>query len=255
VGGQILHDKAGTVALTTTHILPTLNYHKALSSDRNTYVSLAFMAGIVQRKFDRSKMTTNNQFDGDTYNSSLSDGEYLVTPTFTYFDGSVGMSMSSQIGDNENNNFYVGVAYHHFNKSKKASFYESTNSEVTPKKVVSGGVRMSMNNNSYITVQSDYTTQGANKEIVLGAMYTMNVGQSDDSKTKFHVGSYIRWGDAIIPVAKIETGSISIATSYDANISSLKTSSRGQGGYEVSLTYQKSKKENSSLDAVRCPKF
>src|SRR5436305_8270435 len=30
LGGEILYDKAGTVALTSTHILPVINYHKSL---------------------------------------------------------------------------------------------------------------------------------------------------------------------------------------------------------------------------------
>ena len=35
VGGEVLYDKAGTVALTATHILPVVNYHKSLSAERN----------------------------------------------------------------------------------------------------------------------------------------------------------------------------------------------------------------------------
>src|SRR4030095_3092258 len=33
-GLQILYDKAGTVSLTTTHILPAINYHKSLNSEK-----------------------------------------------------------------------------------------------------------------------------------------------------------------------------------------------------------------------------
>ena len=43
LGGEILYDKAGTVALTATHILPVINYHKSLSSEKNMYLSLGFM--------------------------------------------------------------------------------------------------------------------------------------------------------------------------------------------------------------------
>src|SRR6476646_5167370 len=55
LGGEILYDKAGTVALTATHILPVINYHKSLSQEKNMYISLGFMGGLVQRKLDRSK--------------------------------------------------------------------------------------------------------------------------------------------------------------------------------------------------------
>ena len=56
IGGQIVYDKAGTVALTTTKILPAINYQKSLSEFRNMYLSLGFMGGIVQRKLDRNKI-------------------------------------------------------------------------------------------------------------------------------------------------------------------------------------------------------
>jgi len=242
IGGQILHDKAGTATLTTTQVLPVINYHKSISAEKNSYLSLGFTAGVVQRKIDRSKMTTNNQFDGDRFNSSLADGEMNLVPTFSYFDGSVGMTYSSQLGENEENNFYVGVAYHHFNKARNNSFYQSMDNPVVAKKVISGGIRMGLSNTTGITIQSDYSAQGVNKEIVVGAMYTMNLDNNETPNYRFHVGSYVRWGDAIIPVVKIETRNLSIATSYDANISQLKNYSRGNGGFELSLTYQKAKK-------------
>ncbi len=50
IAGEILYDKSGTVALTATHILPVLNYHKSLSAERNMYLSAGFSAGIVQEK-------------------------------------------------------------------------------------------------------------------------------------------------------------------------------------------------------------
>src|SRR5215213_11074879 len=59
-GIQLLHDRAGTVSWVSTHVLPALNYHKSLKIEKNSYLSLGFMAGPVQRRFDRSKMTTNS---------------------------------------------------------------------------------------------------------------------------------------------------------------------------------------------------
>jgi hypothetical protein len=86
MGFQLLHDRAGTVSWVSTHVLPALNYHKSLSNDRNRYISLGFMGGFVQRNFDRSKMTTNSQYDG------MGDGEVFLKPLYTYFDAAVGMS-------------------------------------------------------------------------------------------------------------------------------------------------------------------
>lgn len=255
IGGQIVYDKAGTVALTTTQILPVINYQKSLSEFRNMYLSLGFMGGLIQRKLDRNKMTTNSQYDGTAFNGSLADGETFSSPNYSYFDASVGMSFNAQLGENEDDNIYIGAAYHHFNKAKKISFYRVSEEEMTPKMVGSVGLRMGMTSSSFFTLQADYTTQNKYKEIVGGVLYSIKLDSDEDPKYIFHTGAYFRWKDAIIPVAKLEFQPLSVAVSYDANISQLKQSSKGQGGFEISLVYQKAKKDNSSLDAVRCPKF
>lgn len=255
IGGQIVYDKAGTIALSSTHVLPAINYHKSLSSYKNIYFSLGFAGGLVQRRFDRSKMTTNNQFDGTGYNGGIADGETMASPSYSYFDGSVGMSLNAQIGENENDNFFIGLAYHHFNKAKKISFYEDVKETMTPKWVGSGGIRFSMNNSSFFTLQADYSSQGKHTEIVGGVLYSLKLSEDEENRYLFHAGAYMRWKDAIIPVAKLEFKPFAVGISYDANISQLKSASNGQGGFEVSLTYQKYKRNNSSLDASKCPKF
>lgn len=256
IGGQIFYDKAGSTALTTIQVLPVLNYHKSLNDEKNRYLSLGAMAGIVQRRIDRSKITTDNQFDGTSFNPGLADGENLANNSYKYFDGSIGMSYNSQIGDKADNNIFIGAAYHHFMKPKGTSFFNNPDVAVTPKWVYSMGLRFSMTDFSYFTVQGDYTTQGINKEIIGGAIYSIKLDNSDDPKYLLHAGTFLRWGDALIPVAKIECRPITVSVSYDVNISTLKSASRGQGGFEFSLIYQKYRGNgNTSLDAVRCPKF
>lgn len=256
IGAQIVYDKAGTVAMTSTQVLPAVNYHKSLSGERNMYLSLGFMGGIVQRRLDRSKMTTNNQFDGTGYNSSLSDGESFSSNGFTYFDGSAGMSFNTQLGENEDNNIFVGVAYHHFNKPNNLSFYSTNAVSLLPKWVYSAGARLSATEYSYVTFQADYVTQGPHTQLIGGAMYTYKLDDVEDPKYLFHAGGFLRMKDAFIPVAKLEMRPLSISASYDANISQLSTVTRGRGGFEMALTYQKYlDRDNSSKNAVRCPKF
>ena len=59
-GMQLFYDRAGTVSFTQTKILPALNYHKSISNQKNTYLSLGFMGGWVQHSIDLSKVTTNS---------------------------------------------------------------------------------------------------------------------------------------------------------------------------------------------------
>jgi type IX secretion system PorP/SprF family membrane protein len=251
-GLQILWDKAGTIALSTTHLLPAINYHKSLSDEHNSYLSLGFMGGLVQRTLDRSKLTTNNQFDGFAYNGSLPDGENFVN-NYTFFDASVGMSYNASFGPKEENNYFLGVAYHHFNKPIN-SFYQTLNH--IPKWVVSGGLKLNVSDLSYMTIQGDYSRQGPFREIIAGAMYSYKLDDDEKPQYVIHGGAYLRWDDAFIPVVKLDYLPFSIAFSYDVNVSQLRTGSQGRGGFEFSVTYITFfDRDNSTRDKVRCPKF
>ena len=256
LGGEILYDKSGSLALTSTHLLPTLNYHKSLNSDRNMYLSLGFMGGVVQRRLDRSKITTNSQFNGTGYDQTLSNGELFSNNGYTYFDASTGMSFNTQLGANEDNNIFVGLAYHHFNRSAKVSFYGDNSIEMIPKWVASAGIKMSMTDYSFITFHADYSQQGTSTETIAGMLYSYKLDDPSDAKYIFHAGAFVRWKDAVIPVLKMEFKPIALALSYDVNISQLKVASSGRGGLELSLSYQAYfDRYNSTKDAVLCPRF
>ncbi len=256
IGGQVIYDKAGTIALTSTHVMPVLNYHKSLSADRNSYVSLGFMGGLVQRRFDQSKMTTNSQFNGVGFDPSLGTGENFNKPSYSYFDASVGMSFNSQLGDNENNNIFLGAAYHHFNRAPKISFYGNTAIEMMPKWSGSVGVRMNMNDYSFFTLHGDYSKQGTYQETIAGFLYSYKLDDLDDPKYILHGGAFLRLKDALIPVLKLDFKPFAVSMSYDANVSQLKSASQGRGGFEMALSYQKYlDRDNSTKNAVRCPYF
>ncbi|HMU45344.1 MAG TPA: PorP/SprF family type IX secretion system membrane protein [Chitinophagaceae bacterium] len=248
-GMQVLYDRAGTIGWTSVYALPVLNYHKSLSDIHNRYLSLGFMGGWVQRRFDPSKVTTNSQYDNGGLGESFSNSQY------NYLDGSVGMSFNADINDKPENNFFLGVAFHHFNRPKK-SFYRNDDFELHPKWVFSGGIHLAVSDYSYITIQGDHSRQGGFSETVAGGMYGLKVGgDPDNPQYTMHAGGFLRWNDALIPVIKIDYTPFSIALSYDINISKLKPSSYGRGGFEMSVSYIGFRQRNSTLDAIRCPRF
>lgn len=255
-GMQILYDKAGSTNFTTTNLLPALNYHKALSADKNRYLSLGFMAGLVQRRIDISRMTTNNQYDGNGYNPSLGHGETFTNGNFSYFDASVGMSYNSAISDKETDNMFIGLAYHHFNRPKN-SFYKNPEIELHPKWVGSVGVKFSLNETSFFTIQGDHTRQGSFQQTIMGALYSYKLGADmEDPSHIVSFGGFLRWRDAVIPVVKLEFKPFAVGLSYDVNVSQLRTASQGRGGFELSLSYRAFfDRENSSRNAVICPRF
>jgi type IX secretion system PorP/SprF family membrane protein len=250
LGGQVLFDRAGSAVLTTTSVMPVINYHKSLSAEQNRYLSLGFMGGVVNRHFDRSKITTDN-----TYNTGF-DGETTLVPDYTYMDGSTGISYNSNLTANAEDNFYVGIAYHHFIKPKNTFFRDPT-VQLNPKWVASTGFHFGVTDFSYITIQADYSMQKKYTETIAGVMYGTKLGpEVDNAKYVLHGGLFIRWNDALIPVIKMDYSGFSFAFSYDVNISKLKPASLGRGGFEFSLSYIGfTQRNNSALNAVKCPRF
>lgn len=258
IGGQFVYDKAGSTDFKTLQILPSLTFHKSLSGLKNRYLSAGFMGGFVQRSINSSKMTTNSQFDGSGYNAMLSTGESLINYSLGYWDGSAGISFNTGIGEeeNENNNLFIGVAYHHFNRPKN-SFYRNPEIELKSKWVYSLGIRFALNEKSFFTLHADYSKQGSYSEGIGGVLYTIALdGDLEKSRFDLHFGSLIRWKDAIIPIVKIDYKPFSLALSYDINSSTLKTASQGRGGFELSITHMSFfDRGNTTKNAVLCPRF
>jgi len=255
-GVQVLFDKAGTVGLTTTHLLPALNYHKSLSSKKVMYLSLGFMGGMIRKNIDMAKMTTNNQYNGGGFDPSFPTGESFIVPNYTTWDASVGMSFNTSFGENNVNSLFVGAAYHHLNRPDN-SFYRDPNIELNAKYVFSAGVKLNVDEYTYFTLQADHSVQGSFNETIGGALYSYKLGGDPENPAyTIHGGAFLRWKDALIPVIKIDMNQISMAISYDVNVSQLKTASQGRGGFELSLAYVGFlERNNSSKDRILCPRF
>lgn len=249
-GLQAYYDKAGSTNLTTTIVMPALNYHKSLSEYKNRYLSAAFMGGFVQRRFDRSKITTNSSYDNGM------DGETLTGNGYTYWDGSAGLSYNTEIGENPDNNLVVGVAYHHFNRPRN-SFFNASSIVLDPKLVFNLDLKMQLNEYSSVTWYSDFLKQGSYSEFIGGLLYGMKIGPlTDDPDYVLSGGAFLRWNDAIIPTIKLDYKPFAVAVSYDVNISKLASRSIGRGGFELSVTYRGFlDKFNSTLNALKCPRF
>lgn len=255
-GVQALFDKSGTVGLTSAHLLPALNYHKSLSNAKLMYLSLGFMGGMIRKSVDVSKMTTDNQYGPGGYNPTAPTGETFIAPNFTSWDANVGMSFNTAFGKDQSNTMFVGAAYHHLNRPKN-SFYRNPDIELNPKYVFSTGIKLKIDDFSYCTIQADHSLQGPFAETIGGAMYSHVLGQDpEDPPYTLHAGAFLRFKDALIPVLKMDMKSISVAISYDLNVSPLKTASRGKGGFELSVSYISFlDRYNSSRDKVLCPKL
>jgi len=213
------------------------------------------MAGMVHKGIDQSKITTDQQYTGGAYNPSMATGENFASAIYNYFDASFGASFNMSFGENERNSLFFGAGYHHVNRPQN-SFYRSSAAALNPKYVISGGVKYVLDDNTFFTLQGDFSRQGKFTETIGGALYSVKIGDPEAPEYILHGGAFLRWKDALIPVLKIDYHPFAVAISYDVNVSQLKTASQSRGGFELSVSYIGFlDRNNSSRDKVLCPRF
>jgi type IX secretion system PorP/SprF family membrane protein len=256
LGVQMTSDIAGDVKLKRTQLQPAINYHKSLSGDKDSYLSLAFMGGIASSQFDPTLMKLADQFRNGSYSAGNATAQKVESNGYNYWDASTGLSYTSTIGPDVK--FYVGAAYYHLNKPKVA--FNSTNEEVylDERYTVNAGFNLTISDYGRIVAFADYMKQGKNRQLLGGLMYGMDIVKyyDDQDQATIYFGSFIRLGDAIIPMVKLDRKNVSMALSYDVNTSKLHVASNWRGGFELTLVYKGFLNINStSLDKTLCPRF
>jgi type IX secretion system PorP/SprF family membrane protein len=256
-GINLVYDKSGSIDLSTLHAMPTINYHKSVSQDRSNFLNIGFSAGMYQRSFNPSKITTNSQFIGGQYVATALTGENFNTANYRSLDVTAGISFNGQITDKPIDRIFVGAALHHVTKPKVSFYYNNSNSYLNNKWVANAGLRMGLSDVGHFTVQADHAIQGPYNETLIGALYSHNLSSDKEIQDNFiTLGAMMRWKDAIIPVIKLDFAPLSLGFSYDVNTSTLRNASFGRGGFEVTLSYTAWRRVLTDEEVrIRCPRF
>jgi type IX secretion system PorP/SprF family membrane protein len=254
-GVQITQDAAGDIKLKRTQLLPVINFHKSLSGDNDNYLSVAFMGGPVRSQFDPTQLKVDDQFQGGVYNPNLPTNAIFATTGFTYWDFSAGISYSSSFGNG--NKYYLGAGMFHINKPLVGFYTNSATSALNRKITLNAGLSVPTNDYSKVVFYGDYFSQGGNQQFLGGLMYgtdlVQGIGYDSYENVTLYGGAFYRWGDALIPVVKLDIHQFTVGVSYDANVSQLQTASQSRGGFEFTATYRaKFRNRSNAGDKVRC---
>jgi len=254
-GSQITNDIAGDSKLSRTQVLPFVNYHKSLSSDKSTYLSAAFMGGPVMQRFDPTQLKFDDQYLGGTFSATNPTHQVLNNFNSTYWDPSFGLSFSDERG--ENTHYYIGMAMFHFTKPR-ISFQSQNDFRLNPKYAINFGVTTMTSPTDRILLYGDAFKQGGAYNLQTGMMLTHDLVQTDDDqKISISGGLFYRLNDAFIPVFKLDYYKLSVGATYDVNVSKLVPGSMMRGGLELTLMYKAFSPNHLSDEAykTRCPKF
>jgi type IX secretion system PorP/SprF family membrane protein len=253
-GAAFSYDKAGSIDFNSMQIYPAVNYNKSMEDDHNSYLSLGFAAGYIQRSVDINKMTFSSQYVNGNYSSSNPSGENITVTSLNNFDLGAGISFNSSMGPNNAINYYIGASAFHVLQPKQAFADINGFARNTMKWQGNLGFKANFTRQYSLTVHVNYSNQKPYQEWIGGGFLGWHSVAEQAKSFSLYAGLFYRLNDAYIPTLKVDYRTYSIAVSYDINTSSLKPATNGAGGYEVSL-FARGILKKDKPNAQKCPHF
>ena len=252
-GGIIINrDQAGDSKFGTSQANLAFSYIRALNNANNQFLSFGVQAGIAQRTIDYSKLSFDSQYDGTSYNPSLSNNEQFSKSNFFFADFSAGAYWS--YFRRKELEFNGGIALFHINKPKQSLF---GNNDITldRKFVFHGGSKIGYKGNIRLMPGFLVLHQGPYNEVDVGSILKMIKNKNEADYLALQAGLYYRVGDAFNLIVGIDYLDFSLGVSYDINVSGLIPASHAKGGFEISLIYIADRNKKTYVRKIPCPIF
>ncbi len=254
VGLLGLTDKSANGAVSYNYFAISTAFHKGLDEDGYKQLGIGFQAAYSNMAINTGNLTVGDQLTSLGFTKPQDDPLLMKgNLTSSFLDVNAGLLYTSSSTDRDN--FYAGVSMYHINRPKQS--FDQTGSYVyylNQRTTLQSGGYLPLGPSTTLHLSTQFSTQaGANEFLVGGAFqFAATNLENDDNPLSFYVGSWVRFGDALIPYLGLEYGQWRLGTTYDYNISSLKAASQSRGGIEISLIYIN---KSSGSKGLPCPKF
>lgn len=228
---QFLNDRAGDSKLTLNQLVAGVAYHYPFR--KNNIISLGGQIGIAQRRIDLSKLSFDAQFNGDTYNSLLPNGENLTATQFKFLDVNAGIGYTYS---KKRFYFRLNADLSHINQPKQ-SFYEDSRSFLSQRLKLAAETSIPIHKRFDIIGSVVYQEQTTYTQLLGTGLLNYRFLRKPFLKVNLFAGAGLRLNDAFIPVLGIDYNTWRAAVSYDFNYSNFTPATSGRGGIELSLRY------------------
>ncbi len=245
VGATFINDAAGDLALSTNQAGLALSYIISLDKQRTNYLGVGFHGTFSQRSID----FTNAVFPDGVDESS----DFLQN--YNYFNFAAGVLWFYQPSDEVN--FYLGGAIHNIHQPNVS--FDALNNEPLDRRITAQfGSRFGVSKRVSFIPSILFQKQGPSLELIFGTFFKYKFGSEYSSKesVNLQLGAFYRFGDAIVPVLRLDINPVSFNFSYDVNVSNLTKASGGDGGAEISIVYTgRIFPETNKSKQIKCPEL
>lgn len=246
IGGSIIKDVAGTGSLSKTGAYGSIAYHQMLGY--NSLLSGGFSLGYVQKRIDITKLSFDNQWNGNFFDINIPANEPFAYSQVGYLDINMGLNYAYFASDNVYLN--AGVSIMHVNRPKESFFSSSIiDNSLQRRYTAFANANIKIQNLWIINPNIYVSKMGGSWETVLGMNANRNL--SGDGYQQLIVGLYYRNHDALIPMIGYQVNDLKVTLNYDATISTLGNLNGTRGAYEISVV--KSGIFTNSSNMIKCP--
>ncbi len=231
-GLNIVNDQAAGGRFNTLNANAVAAYHFAIDpEEKKHFFSVGAQGGIINQSINMTDVTFASQFNGiDKIDARNNSGETLDKNSITIPDLSVGAAFASYFGAS---NVRVGAAYKHLLGSSQ-NFYATSAINNTSAIVAHAELNYALG--SFLSLHPSVLYAQQTKVTTLQPQ--LQVGMHFNPTTAVYFGAGMRSGDAFVGMLRVQTGGLQIGLAYDVNNSALQTATRGQGAWEIGITFQ-----------------
>lgn len=250
-GGSILQQTAGDGGYNYLTAYGNIAYTGLrLGVSGNQRIVFGMQVGLIQRKFNPSKLTWGDQWNPITgYNPSTPTAEFLTKTAASTFDAGAGiLYYDAQSG--KKLNLYGGFSVAHLNMPDD-KFSASGIDKLPMRFTLHAGAKITVSDNFSLTPNLLYMQQAAASETMFGAYAQLKAAV----KTDFLLGFNYRLNDALVPYIGFNYKEFTFGASYDINSSNLSKMQKGASSFEFSLSYIIRKKTQTPELEFICPRL
>jgi type IX secretion system PorP/SprF family membrane protein len=249
-GAMAFTDKSGNGILQNNYLALSTAYHKALDENGYHQIGLGFQGTFVSKSLNIKGLEFESMLRSDGFTGIMDETFNGSELNVSYFDLNLGFLYNGSTDGT--NNFYVGASMYHINRPKET--FQQGSFILEPRLTLQAGAMLPVGEYNALHFSTNYSRQANATNTVFGGAYMLNVNQNMGNPTNLYLGSWYRFGDAIIPYIGLEFGEFHLGATYDVNISSLKPASNMRGGAEISLIYIR-RPSDPNAKKLNCPKF
>jgi type IX secretion system PorP/SprF family membrane protein len=251
IGVLGLTDKSGNGVLQHNYVGLSTAYHKALDESGNHQIGLGFQGIYVNKRLNRESLKFEDMLRSDGFTGLTNEDFSNFHLNLSYFDLNAGFFYNGTT--NGANNFYLGASMYHINRHEE-TFSDTGHYFMASRVTIQAGGMVPVGDYNAFHFSAMHSRQANAVNTLIGGAYMLNVNPDPYSPTNLYLGSWFRFGDAIIPYVGLEFGEFRVGATYDINVSGLKPASNMRGGAEFSLIYIK-KPVDPNAKKLNCPKF